>query len=215
GPGGDHDGVLRELMTEVDRVWSRLQFRTPWSADREREEVRDALSRFLAWHGRPDARPLIGTERGFRVEVTLPDGELVVLHGYADRLELDAQGRIVVIDVKTGKYPPTRAELAEHPQLGLYQLAAEHGAFDSDGGAGVPGGAELWHLRGQAYGRLKVQVQEVQSADERGVRPIERQLMAAGERLRREQFPAQPGEHCRRCDFNAFCPATNAGTVLS
>ena len=40
-------------------------------------------------------------------EVTLPDGQVVRLHGYADRLELDEDGRVVVVDLKTGKYMPT------------------------------------------------------------------------------------------------------------
>ena len=42
-----------------------------------------------------------------RAEVTLPDGQVVRLHGYADRLELDEDGRVVVVDLKTSKYPPT------------------------------------------------------------------------------------------------------------
>ena len=42
-------------------------------------------------------------------------------------------GRVVVVDLKTGKYPPTQAEIAEHPQLGLYQLAVENGAVEGTG----------------------------------------------------------------------------------
>ena len=43
----------------------------------------------------------------------------VELTGRVDRLEVDAQGRLVVIDLKTGKSTAVAsAELAEHPQLG-------------------------------------------------------------------------------------------------
>ncbi len=65
-----------------------------------------------------------------QAQVTLPDGQVVRLNGYADRLELDEDGRVVVIDLKTGKYPPTGPQVERHSQLGLYQLAVEHGAAD-------------------------------------------------------------------------------------
>ena len=38
------------------RSGTSSRFRTPWSRGREREEVRKALTRFLDWHQRPDAR---------------------------------------------------------------------------------------------------------------------------------------------------------------
>ena len=126
-------------MTLVDEVWGRMEFRTPWSRARERAAVADALARFVAWHQRPGARMVLATEPKVRAEVTLPDGQVVRLHGYADRLELDEDGRVVVVDLKTGKYPPTGPEVERHAQLGLYQLAVDHGAADEI--AGRPGDA--------------------------------------------------------------------------
>ena len=212
------DRALETLMTQVDRVWGQLPFRTPWSASRERQEVVGALRRFVAWHTRPDARDLLATEKSFRVGLSLPDGTEITLHGYADRLELDAEGRVVVIDLKTGKYPPPDGELAMNPQLGLYQLAVEHGGVDPllpEGVEPVSGGAELWQLRKDRFGKLKVQRQDVQQPDDAGVRPIELQLMSAASAIRDEQFPARPGTYCDRCDFSSMCPAQTAGTVLS
>ena len=134
------DGAaVEQLMAEVDAVWAQVPFRTPWSGPREREEVRHALLRFIAWHNRPDARTVLATEHPFDAEVTLPGGEVVRLHGYADRLELDSEGRVVVVDLKTGKYPAT--DLPRHPQLGLYQLAVDHGAVADLAGDARSGGA--------------------------------------------------------------------------
>ncbi|GAB2766119.1 ATP-dependent DNA helicase [Nocardioides salsibiostraticola] len=209
-------GLIDDLMAHVDQVWEQIPFRTPWSGDRERAEVRAALGRFLDWHQREDGREVIGTERRINASVDLPDGERVLLHGYADRLELDADGRVVVIDLKTGKYPPTGDETKVHPQLGLYQLAVENGAVDDVVPSGAQsGGAELWQLRHEVRKSLKVQHQEPQEPDEDGVRPIERQLMNAAAALRTEAFPARPGTHCDHCDFQRLCPAQNSGTVLS
>ena len=58
-----------------------------------------------------------------------------------DRLEVDDQGRLVVIDLKTGKSTAvTSADVAEHAQLAGYQAAVDAGAFadygDQSGGAG-------------------------------------------------------------------------------
>ena len=139
-----------------------------------------------------------------------------MLHGYADRLEVDDDGRVVVVDLKTGKYPPTDKSLVENPQLGLYQHAVNHGALDDVAGEGAAsGGAELWQLRKDIRGVLKVQQQPPQVEGDDGVLPIERQLAQAASALRREEFPAQPSGLCERCDFVPFCPAHVSGSVLS
>ena len=121
----------------------------------------------------------------------------------------------MVVDLKTGKYAPTDASLAENPQLGLYQLAVDHGAADRAVGRPVrSGGAELVQLR--LGGELpKVQQQAPQVPDAEGVTTVERQLMAAAATVRAEDFVARPGGHCDRCDFHAICPAKSSGTVLS
>ncbi|WP_283095508.1 ATP-dependent helicase [Nocardioides alcanivorans] len=122
--------ALGDLMGLVDQVWGQLQFRTPWTASRERAAVEAALGRFLAWHTAAGARTLVATEQELRVQVELPDGERAVLWGFLDRLELDEAGRVVVVDLKTGKRKPTGAEVEEHPQLALYQYAVAKGALD-------------------------------------------------------------------------------------
>jgi len=212
-----------DLMAYVDRVWGQISFRTPWSRSREREEVQAALSRFVAWHSRPGARTVVATEEHLSAEVTLPDGQRVRLNGYADRLELDEDGRVFVIDLKTSKYPPADKDLPANPQLGLYQYAVANGAVDGllvghpdrPSGPVEPGGAELVQLRREVKGGAKVQQQVPQEPDEDGHLPVEKQLMEAVRVLRGEEFPARAGGHCDHCAFHAICPVKGAGTVLS
>jgi superfamily I DNA/RNA helicase/RecB family exonuclease len=212
-----------DLMTYVDRVWEQLSFRTPWSHSRERREVEAALSRFVAWHSRPGARTVVATEQHLSAEVTLPDGNRVRLNGYADRLELDEDGRVVVVDLKTAKTPPADKDLPANPQLGLYQYAVANGAVDEllaerpehPGGPGRPGGAELVQLRREVRGGAKVQVQPPQEPDDDGHLPVEKQLMEAVRVVRGEEFPARAGGHCDHCSFHSICPVKGAGTVLS
>jgi RecB family exonuclease len=210
------DVTVDELMEHVDGVWPQIQFRTPWSGARERTAVRDALQRFLDWSRRPGARVVVGVEERLTAEVEVGEHR-VRLHGYADRLELDEDGRIVVVDFKTTKYPPT-GSLDDNPQLGLYQLAVAAGA--ADGVTGAPagsaraGGAELVQLRFDGEHGAKVQPQA--ALPEGGEAPVRRQLVEAIDRVRSEEFPAVPEQkRCRTCSFQPMCPAHNRGTVLS
>jgi RecB family exonuclease len=159
---------------------------------------------------------VLATEEKLQAEVTLPDGQRVRLTGFADRLEVDDNGRVVVIDLKTTKYPPTDKELPENPQLGLYQHAVAHGAVDHLlGRRAEPGGAELVQLRKSVRGSVKVQSQAPQEPGDDGHTAIERQLMQAVRAVRSEDFEARAGDHCKRCEFQVTCPVRGAGTVLS
>jgi RecB family exonuclease len=157
----------------------------------------------------------VSTEGRITATVSLPDGQQVSLIGYVDRLELDEDGDVVVVDLKTGKYAPTDTSLPDNPQLGLYQLAVDHGAADEAVGRAVrSGGAELVQLRLGAD-LPKVQPQAPQTPDADGVTLIEHQLMAAVAAVRAEEFVARPGPQCERCEFHAICPAQSSGSVLS
>jgi superfamily I DNA/RNA helicase/RecB family exonuclease len=211
-------GDVAELMEHVDAVWDRLHFRTPWSKAREHERVRRALTRFLEWHY-ADKRELVGTEERFSTVVDLPDGERVQLTGYADRLELDTDGHVVVVDLKTGRNAPSNKSVETHRQLALYQLAVDSGALDAGLGEGQPlrsGGAELVQLGALDDGPAVVQ-QQPTTPDEGPVREVLREEIGLTARLIRDEvFPAVPGAtQCRDCPFVPICPAKSAGSVVS
>jgi RecB family exonuclease len=137
--------------------------------------------------------------------------------GYADRLELDADGRVVVVDLKTGRKAPSGPEVQRHVQLGLYQFAVDRGAVDElvEGGA-TAGGAELLQI-GLEDGKDEAVVQQQsRQADDGPERELLRDRLAtAAAVLRSESFPAISGDHCRECDFVAICPARSAGAVVA
>ncbi|GGY34899.1 ATP-dependent DNA helicase [Streptomyces xanthochromogenes] len=205
---------LDVLMERLDSVWDALAFDAPWKSVQEKQNARAALERFLQWHTLDRAgRTPVATEHGF--DVTLEAGEYEVrIRGSMDRVEKDVEGRAYVVDFKTGKQPPTAAEVAAHPQLAVYQLAVREGALDEafDGRRPDSGGAELVHLRqaapkregGDAY--PKVQSQQ----------PLEGEwvgglLATAAGKVLDEHFTPTPGTHCTHCTFRAACTAQPEG----
>jgi RecB family exonuclease len=207
-----------QLMQHVDAVWDRLHFRTPWSRAREYDRIRVALGRFLEWHHNAK-RELVGVEQQFRTTVELADGEQVELTGYADRIERDVDGNVVVVDLKTARTTPSHKSVERHPQLALYQYAVDSGALDEAFGQGRPvrsGGAELIQLGHVDDGPALVQPQPV-TPDDGAVREgLREELQRTAGILRSEVFPATPGpEQCRVCPFVPICPAKSAGSVVS
>ena len=204
---------LDALMVEVDAVWDRLSFRTPWSRQREHDRLRAALARFLAWHA-ANPRELVGLEQGFRAEVELDSGERVRLDGYADRLEIDAGGDVVVVDLKTARNAPSGPAVAGNRQLALYQYAVEQGAFDAVTPSVTAGGAELVQLGLLDGGETaKVQAQDAQHDGDPVREALRGEMGQAAGYLRSESFPAVAGPHCRECAFVSLCPVRGAGSV--
>ena len=215
---GEVPASLPAMEAEVDRVWSALRYESAWQTAAERVEASEAMLRFLAYHDRAD-RALVDTEVSVEVtvEVPLPDGgtEPVHISGYLDRIERDMSGDLVAIDLKSTRHKPSGPELAEHGQLGLYQLMIRSGAYSADTES-APGGAALVQLRineGKNDDGPKVQMQEALT----GEPPtwVEHRLGQAVSVIRSEEFPAVRCRECRFCAFHSVCPAQSEGGVIN
>jgi RecB family exonuclease len=212
---GDLPPDVDVLMAHVDAVWSRLTFRVQWASQREHARIRSALERFVAWHA-SNPRRLVDVEVSFRADVALDDGETVTLTGRADRLELDHAGRVVVVDLKTGRVPPSDRSVESNTQLAVYQLAIDSGGVEQHAAGAGSGGGELVQL-GMPDPALAVKVQRQDvHGDASDVRAeLRRQLAVAAQRLRAEELPAVSGDHCKRCDYLSLCPIKGAGAVTA
>ncbi|HWB67348.1 MAG TPA: ATP-dependent DNA helicase [Mycobacteriales bacterium] len=201
------DGVLpadaEELTARLSGVWQALGFEAKWQADREREEAAAALRRLVRWLADREVR---GSEVGF--DITVGD---VRLRGSADLLEIDAEGRVRIVDFKTSRTLPTKAQVAVHPQLGVYQVALREGAFaDQVGPEPVSGGAALVGLRIERKGGLPATCdQPPLDAGPPGWADELLDRTATG--IRAEAFPARAGDICGSCAFHGVCPAQPAG----
>ena len=132
-----------------------------------------------------------------------------------DRVEQSDDG-IHVIDLKTSKSPADKKDLAEHPQLGFYQLVVDLGGTESLA-AGIPSaGAELVQLRN---GERKVPDYPIVQPQDGPAEDVPffavEQLTRSVQAIAGEDFPATPSDKaCRYCQFQRVCPAKNEGASI-
>jgi superfamily I DNA/RNA helicase/RecB family exonuclease len=192
------------LHARLDEVLPELDLGAPWMVRKRREEAVAQLRKFLDWQ-RASGRKLVGTE----LSVDVAFSERAVLSGRVDRLERDAEGRAVVVDLKTGSSKPSKAELERHPQLGVYQLAVALGAFVEEHGLVVPGGAALLQLK---KGRVADEQLQGALADDEDPDWARSLVARVVEGMSGSSFPATVNEHCARtCSVRSSCPAWPEG----
>ena len=162
-----------------------------------------------------------------------------LLTGRVDRLEVDAHGRHVVVDLKTGKHQPTKKDIPEHPQLGAYQVALQAGAgramqeasrtedlhearrperIELPEGAvsAQPGGALLVQLGGPAASP-GVQLQDPLDEEHRWARDLITQaaLLVAGTRFEARHTADQEAGFGIRCSVPWLCPLCAQGRQVT
>ncbi len=147
------------------------------------------------WFVLEDPTRLEPADRELYVETTLEDG--LVLRGYVDRLDVAADGRLRVVDYKTGKAPGEAFEAKALFQMKFYALV-------------------LWRTRG----RLPTMLQLVYlgngevlryEPDEQELLGVERKVRALWEAIvlaaETGDWRPSPSRLCTWCDHHALCPA--------
>lgn len=134
----------------------------------------------------------IGIELGLAVEV---GG--VTLRGIIDRLEIDANGELVVTDYKTGRVPSAMQEQSRLGGVHFYALLCER-LFGKR-----PARVQLLYLsKPEAITTVP---------SEQSSRGLERKLGAIWQAVERaceqDNFRPRPSKLCDYCAFKAYCPS--------
>lgn len=147
----DPDADLRPpaLEARLDERWGELPFESPWVGERERRQAGELIAGVSGYLRDFEARGgrMLAAEGGFELEVGVAR-----LRGKIDRIELTEEGRVVIVDLKTGRHFPTRAEIPAHAQLGSYQLAFVEGSLEQVPAGTPSGGAKLLYVSGGTRG---------------------------------------------------------------
>ncbi|HZA09337.1 ATP-dependent DNA helicase [Mycobacterium sp.] len=197
------------LLDELEKVWGRLPYDSQWYAGNELARHRGMLSTFTQW--RAQTRHEL-TEVGTEVEVdgvlTHPEPGLpdVRVRGRVDRLERDAAGRLVVVDIKTGKSPVSKDDAQRHAQLALYQLAVAAGLLAQ---GDQPGGARLVYVGRSGAGGAAEREQDALTPDAR--REWQDSVHRAAAATAGPVFSARVNDGCGHCPVRSSCPAHPTG----
>src|SRR5215217_3036938 len=116
------------------------------------------------------------------------------LVGTLDRVDELPDGTLQIVDYKTARTAPQAPDTF---QLDVYQLglAAKTGQLASE----------------IAFEYLRHGVQQVVEVDDRNLRrTLERVESVVAAVESDDELAPQPGEHCRRCDYAAYCPTQRA-----
>ena len=187
------DAALAALATATDDVLAGEEYASLELDDRD-EFLADAESlvrRYFTIED-PTAVRAIGLELRMEAEV---GG--VRLRGIIDRLELDADGGLVVTDYKTGRVPSERFEQGKLGGVHFYAFLCEAVLGQR------PSKIQLLYLRDP--------VMIVATPSDQSIRGLQKRVGAiwtAVERAcERDDFRPNPGRLCDWCAFKPLCPA--------
>ncbi len=123
------EGNGTDLRDELHRRLPQLGLPDTWESQKMVERAEGMIQKFADYvrELKGKGRSLVGVEGSFSVLVPGPAKD-ALLSGRVDRIEVDQVGRFIIIDLKTGKSKPSKADLEQHPQLAAYQVALEAGA---------------------------------------------------------------------------------------
>ncbi|KAB2343482.1 ATP-dependent helicase [Actinomadura rudentiformis] len=202
---GADDGITEvDVARRLDEIWNDLEFRSAWYSEKQRDQASAMVDKFLSWH-RDNPNEVVALEESFKVDLGR-----VVIKGRIDRAERDADGRAVIIDIKTSSTAVPKDDLARHPQLGVYQYAVMLGAFERHGLI-EPGGAKLIQVGKAAFAaRAREQEQPPPGEDDDPEWPKKLvEIVATG--MAGEVFQARANDKCRTCPVRSCCPVHEEG----
>lgn len=115
------------LWKLVESKWHTLNFESDWLEQAGERKAKKMIGNMVQYLRKFEAEgaQVIGREVSFEFEI-----DKAKIRGQVDRLELYPDGRVMIVDLKTGSRQFSAEDAREHAQLGLYQLAFENGAFD-------------------------------------------------------------------------------------
>jgi putative RecB family exonuclease len=201
GPG---DRSVTVATAELHRAWRAMQGddavqRLALTVDESEEIVDDAVALVQRYFELEDPNRVraVGVELGLEADV---DG--LRLRGVIDRLDLNDDGDLVVVDYKTGRAPPAGFERSKMAGVPVYALLCERVL------GRTPVEVRLLHLREP--------ITIVAMPTDQSIRGQRQRSVAVWQAIERacetEEFRPRPSRLCSSCSFQAICPAFDGAT---
>jgi len=201
---GEPGLTFEELSTRLENGWQLIDGNKGWVRDYQFKLALEKLEKFYKWHSTNKSnRTLFAVEAEFKKVIGR-----ALFNGSVDRVEVDNEGRVYIVDLKTGAPDISKKKAEDHKQLAGYQLAVYEEAFTGESPGNQSAGAELLFL-GSDSKSAAAKPQTVKDHQ-----TIKAEVIAAADAMSANEFTATVNDRCRMCAVKGLCPIQPQGRTV-
>ncbi len=196
--------TYEDLVSRLENGWQLIDGNKGWVRDYQFMKALEKLEKFYKWHAENKSkRTLFAVEAEFSKVIGR-----ALFNGSVDRVEIDGEGRLYIVDLKTGASDISKAKAEENKQLAGYQLAVYEEAFKEQSPGNQSAGAELLFL-GNDSKSASAKPQSPKDHQE-----VLAQVVAAADAMSANEFIATVNDRCRMCAVKGLCPIQPQGRTV-
>lgn len=185
------------LLQILDTDWKSDGYHSKSHEDKMKMKGRQYLTAYYDKHFHPQVIP-VALEHNFIFPVKSTDGtDWVKLGGRIDRVDRLSDGRIEIVDYKTGANIPTQKEVDKDLQLTFYALAAT--TLQEFPYAKKPEEVVL----SLYYFEEQLKIQTVRTAEQ--LSEAKEEIFKWKKQIEESDFKCTHGYFCQNCEFKMFC----------
>lgn len=193
-------GTTREQLIEnLENSWKLIDPESGWVSASHLESAVTMLEKFVSYHNKTH-REVAGAE--LRFDVKLGRARII---GTVDRLEVEADGSLFIIDFKTGNTAISNEDAKKNLQLASYQLGIAEGGFTQ---GTKSAGAELVYLGTDTAGASIRQQHTIDLVETKET------IEKVGEGMGAATFFATVNKRCKGCPVRKSCPVQSDGRAV-
>lgn len=216
-----------EIRRILDSRWGALRYGSDWESAAQKEAAVSCVESFIGWRQKRlgelqsveidgQIQPAEFAETAFNrvVDFPMPDGsvEKIKLTGSIDILQIEADGRVFIADIKTSTAATRAKDTEVNPQLGVYQKAVQVGLVDAVPAGSELAGAALLFVRDTLTGNAPtIRTQPGLNLDEAGEDWMSDNFRRAIEVVRSENHTPIVSDSCQYCPIKSSCPTQAVG----
>jgi superfamily I DNA/RNA helicase/RecB family exonuclease len=193
------DTTREQLIENLQSSWKLIDPESGWVSASHLESAVTMLEKFVEYH-KKTKREVKAAE--LRFDVKLGRARII---GTVDRLEVEADGSLFIIDFKTGNTVISKDDAKKNLQLASYQLGVAEGGF-ADGTKSA--GAELVYLGSSSAGASIRQQYAIDLEETKAT------IESIGEGMGAATFFATVNKRCKGCPVRKSCPVQSDGRAV-
>jgi len=188
-----------QLIQSLENSWKLIDPESGWVSASHLESAVTMLEKFVVYH-KETKREIKGAE--LRFDVKLGRARII---GTVDRLEVEADGSLFIIDFKTGNTAISKEDAKKNLQLASYQLGVAEGGFAE---GTKSSGAELVYLGTDSAGPSIRQQNAIDLEETKAT------IETIGEGMGAATFFATVNKRCKGCPVRKSCPVQSDGRAV-